>query len=153
MMKSKWQWLSRIYHRILRKKCVLGGRKAKYMRAASSNLHSVWYLYLHSLHDSCQGQPTPGGAETWGPLQVFSHSGPVPAACYMEPSLPVGYDFGDKSFCHCWMHCFSFDGKPRWINMKAFESQETTGREQNREQSEMTALPHSSISYNSTVLL
>lgn len=83
--------------------------------------------------------PVPGSAHTsWcrnlrSSLQVFSHYDHVPAAHYMDPSLPIGHDFREKCLLSTighplWVNALFFSWwESRWINMKALVAQETKG--------------------------
>lgn len=161
-MGEYWWWrasgsdsaeLCSIWQHILKEKCAPGGRKAMSIGAA---IFTAFVIFIHIFFMACA---------SWcrnlrSSLQVFSCSGHVPDANYMEPSLLIGHNFGEKSLLTktgilLWVNAFFFNpyGNPRWINMKALVAQETKCEEQHREQSKTTALPHSSISCKNRGLL
>lgn len=67
-----------------------------YFGAASSPLHSVIFIcFLCMIHARVRPQQLVQKPEVLS--QVFSQSGHGPPAYYMEPCLPIGHNFGDKS--------------------------------------------------------
>lgn len=98
-MGEYWWWrtsgsdsseLCSIWQHILKEKCAPGGRKAM---SIGADIFTAFVIFIYIFFMVCS---------SWCrnlkfPLQVFSCSGHVPAANYMEPSLLIGHNFGEKS--------------------------------------------------------